>query len=302
MHALACVNQEAMNFVMTKLVRVAVLSVGLMLGLARPSGAEVIVVPAYTPSIGKETAFRVQLETTIDMRGAEPLGPGTARGDFINRLTVLEHIPNGFRMLWRFDAALSPGAPGSESDYPVNQTFRDAIAFYGVDGLDVNTDASGKPVSVFGIDLIIKNIQKKVDASLGPGNASPKGSILERMQRELAANPVFPVEVLVPAARLLASAQRDRARTDMRVGATETYDQVLQFGGVDTRSTMNQTLQSVDPSAHVATFVWTLERRSGCLYAGHEGDDRQRDRCAAPQARRGSFRAYGGTHQRGDPL
>src|SRR5262245_23646578 len=154
-------RDPAMGTEMTKLVRIVMLGIGLTVAIPQASVAQGLVVPAYAPPNGREMAFRVQLETTIDMRGAEPLGPGTARGDFMNRLSVLGRTPNGFRMLWQFDAALSPGAPGSENDYPLNQTFRDAIAFYAVDGLDVDSDAAGKPVAVFGIDLIIKNIQKK---------------------------------------------------------------------------------------------------------------------------------------------
>jgi hypothetical protein len=171
---------------------------------------------------------------------------------------VQERMPDGFQMLWQFDAALPPAAQGRESEYPINSNFQEAIGLFGVDGLNVDTDLAGNPKSVFGAELIINNMRVRADESRGP-NDPPLGERLqERMQATLAGDPAFMVQRLVPAAHLLASAQADHVRADLHVGATETHDMMMQFGGVPAPGVLKRTLQSVDNVAHVAKFVWTL--------------------------------------------
>jgi hypothetical protein len=243
---------------MRELTRVFGLSFGLLLVLAPLADAESITVPAYNPPIGPETAFHVQIEMTTEMRGADPLAPGTTRADFVDRLTVQERTPDGFHMLWQFDAALPPGAQGSESDYPMNSNFQEAISLFGVDGLNVDTDLAGNPKSVFGADLIINNMRIRADESRGPSDPPIGERLQERMQALLARDSAFMVQRLVPAARMLASAQSDRARSDLDVGATETQNITMHFGAVPASGVLKRTLQSVDPATHVATFVWSL--------------------------------------------
>ena len=136
--------------------------------LAWTANAQSISVPAYNPPIGREMAFHVELEITTEQRGSDPLAPGTARGDFVDRLTVQERTPDGFHMLWQFDAALPSAAHGREIEYPINTTFQEAIGLFGVDGLNVDTDLAGNPKSVFGADLIINNMRVRADESRGP--------------------------------------------------------------------------------------------------------------------------------------
>jgi hypothetical protein len=150
------------------LVRAFALIMSLTSFPAWPANAQSISVPAYNPPIGRETAFHVELEITTEQRGSDPLAPGTARGDFVDRLTVQERTSDGFHMLWQFDAALPPAAHGREIEYPINSTFQEAIGLFGVDGLNVDTDLAGNPKSVFGADLIINNMRIRADESRGP--------------------------------------------------------------------------------------------------------------------------------------
>ena len=242
---------------MSALVRVFGLTVGLM-GPLTAANAQSISVPAYNPPIGRETAFHVELELTTERLGGDPIVPGAARGDFVDRLTVQERTADGFHVLWQFDAALPPPLQGRESEYPMNSNFQEAIALFGVDGLNVDTDLAGHPKSVFGADLIINNMRVRADESRGPDDPPLGEKLQERMQAILAHDPAFMVQRLVPAARLLASAQADQIRTDLRVGATETHDVTLPIGGVIAPGVLKRTLQSVDDAAHVARFVWTL--------------------------------------------
>jgi hypothetical protein len=243
---------------MSDLVRVFVWTIGLMTFLAWPANGQSISVPAYNPPTGRETAFHVELEITTEQRGSDPLAPGTARGDFVDRLTVQKRTSDGFHMLWQFDAALPPAAHGREIDYPINSTFQEAIGLFGVDGLNVDTDLAGNPKSVFGADLIIDNMRARADEARGPDDPPIGEKLQERMQATLARDPAFMVQRLVPAARLLASAQADQVRADLRVGATETHDVTLPIGGVSAPGVLKRTLQSVDDGSHVAKFVWTL--------------------------------------------
>jgi hypothetical protein len=243
---------------MNDLARVFGLSMGLILSLPGIANAQSISVPAYNPPIGRETAFHVELEITNDVRGSDPLGPGTTRGDFVDRLTVQERTPDGFQMLWQFDAVLPPPAQGREREYPINSSFQEAIGVFGVDGLNVDTDLAGNPKSVFGAELIINNMRVRADESRGLNDPPIGEKLQERMQATLARDPAFMVQRLVPAARLLASAQADQVRADLRVGATETHDVMMHFGGVPAQGVVKRTLQSVDDTAHVAKFVWTL--------------------------------------------
>src|SRR5262249_34999784 len=107
---------------MSHLVRVFGLTIGLMGTLAWSANAQSIVVPAYNPPIGRETAFHVELEITTETRSSEPLAPKTARSDFVDRLTVEERTPDGFHMLWQFNAALPPSSQGRESEYSINSS------------------------------------------------------------------------------------------------------------------------------------------------------------------------------------
>lgn len=243
---------------MSDLVRVFGLTIGLMGFLARPANAQAISVPAYNPPIGREIAFHVELEITNEMRSPDPLGTTTARGDFVDRLTVQERMSDGFQMLWQFDAALPPPAQGREREYPINRSFQEAIGLFGVDGLNVDTDFAGNPKSVFGAELIVNNMRVRADESRGPNDPPLGEKLQERMQATLARDPAFMVQRLVPAARLLASAQADQVRADLPVGATDAHDVVTHFGGVPAQGVLKRTLQSVDDIAHVAKFVWTL--------------------------------------------
>jgi hypothetical protein len=243
---------------MSDLVRVFSLTIGLMGSLAWSAAAQSISVPAYNPPIGQEMAFHVELEITTETRGSEPLAPGTARGDFIDRLTVQARITAGFQMLWQFDAALPGRERGRESEYPINNNFQEAIALFGVDGLNVDTDLAGNPKSVFGADLIIDNMRVRADESRGPGDPPIGEQLQERMQATLAHDAAFMVQRLVPAAHLLASAQAGQAREDLHVGATETHEVTLHIGGVPAPGVLKRTLESIDDMAHLARFVWTL--------------------------------------------
>jgi hypothetical protein len=243
---------------MSHLVRVFGLTIGLMGTLAWSANAQSIVVPAYNPPIGRETPFHVELEITTETRSSEPLAPKTARSDFVDRLTVEERTPDGFHMLWQFNAALPPSSQGRESEYSINSSFQEAIALFGVDGLNVDTDLAGHPKSVFGAELIINNMRVRADEARGPTDPPIGEKLQERMQAILARDPAFMVQRLVPAARMLASAQADRVRADLRVGATEIHDVTLPIGGVLAPGVLKRTLQSVDDAAHVARFVWTI--------------------------------------------
>jgi hypothetical protein len=243
---------------MSHLVRVFGLTIGLMGYLAWPANAQSISVPAYNPPVGRETAFHVELEIATETRGSDPLAQRTARGDFVDRLTVQERTPDSFQMLWQFDAVLPRSAQGRESEYSINNNFQEAIALFGVDGLNVDTDLAGNPKSVFGADLIINNMRVRADESRGPNDPPIGEKLQERMLTTLARDPAFMVQRLVPAARLLASAQADQVRADLRVGATETHDVTLPIGGVPAPGVLKRTLQSVDDAAHVARFVWTI--------------------------------------------
>ena len=88
---------------MIALGRVFGLTIGLM-GPLTAANSQSIAVPAYNPPIGRETAFHVELELTTERLGGDPIVPGAARGDFVDRLTVQERTADGFHVLWRFDA------------------------------------------------------------------------------------------------------------------------------------------------------------------------------------------------------
>lgn len=228
-----------------------------VLGTAR--AAEPITIPAYTPDIGVERHYRVQKTTQTDVAPwlAQQALPAVMRADLRLSATVLSRHAAGLGMRWRLSADLPADAAGAADSYAMNAMLRDTLTVYGVEQLDIETDAAGTPTTLRDADRIVAGVERNV-AATGPGG------VARYALQTVKENPLTIVNILAPEVMTLALAQAAQP-------ATATLGQEWTVAGSDTTrgvmipSATTWRLESIDAAARTARFSARQRYDAGAL-------------------------------------
>jgi hypothetical protein len=234
----------------------ALAGAGLLLASLEAASAQdlSIRVPAYGPTLDKEMSYRVEMGTAVDSHGL--LGAaGEMNGVFHDRVTALSENAEGFKMRWRIEAE----AP-KQNDRGVYDIFRDRLESFGQDKIAVLTDRRGEPLQVDDLDVLRSHVQAKFDQQKeSPENYKARlRSLLARLQP----GSLFPVEVIAPAARILAQGQQAKeSEFDLGLPRTTNVEAKINEASVPYKLT---TRVDRDEAGRVAVFRWTK------VYDAHE--------------------------------
>ncbi|NLS00356.1 hypothetical protein HGP17_26310 [Rhizobium sp. P38BS-XIX] len=216
--------------------------------------AESITIPAYAPAVGVEQGYKIQKATETDMSlwfdkpGASSV---TMRGVFNQRMRILSRDANGLRVVWSLHADLPGDLAGAADGYQMNALYQNSLAAYGVEELELETDLNGYPRALSGADQIKANLRKM--AATTSGDAGASDSTVSSIVRNVEANPLFVVNVLVPEAGLIAMGQAYQDQI-MDMGQELVATREEDYGGVRVPITSTWKLESSDPSAHTAVL------------------------------------------------
>lgn len=225
----------------------------LLLGLATHSAMaqEVVIIPAYTPTIGAISTFRTEKSIETDMSIWLEKPSITMRGDFLQQMMVVSKDEQAVRVRWSLSSDVPAKAAGN---YDLNSQYKTTLDLYGVRQLEFETDLNGFPFSLIGFDSIRQNMQDKIASFFGNGPV-PKGSALSSLMKKLDNNPSLLTDILVPEARLLARGQWYK-RASLKVGDQWQASRDDDINGTAVNIVTTSLLESVDHSTQTAVITW----------------------------------------------
>jgi hypothetical protein len=222
-------------------------AVALAPGAVRAEGS--VRLPAFRPTIGQESTYRVYIEASVDAHGAVDGAGGVMKGEFSDRVAIVSASPQGYVMRWR----LEPRQRAANALAPsMCDLYREKMEAFGFDGVMVETNRAGAIQKVEQTEDIRRNVESRIAEVKDPRD--PAKERLQALLRDLA-DPLAPVAVIAPAARLLADAQLDHEQ-DFEIGVPQTKEDAAEINGVHVPFKI-ASLVTADMAKRTMTFTLT---------------------------------------------
>lgn len=218
--------------------------------------AESVTIPGYQPAVGTEYGYRIQKTTDTDMSlwfDKPEAASMVTRGDFRQRAVVLSRDDKAMRVRWSLSADLPPGTTGAADSYAMNAQFRNSLAAYGVQQLDLDTDLTGYPTALTGADQIIAHMESLIATQGAAGATLPADSVAAQMVQAVKDNPLKVVDVLIPEVLALSLGQATQETTN-EVGSEWTAKGDEAMGDTLVPTTSAWKFESTDSVRRTATF------------------------------------------------
>lgn len=228
-----------------------------LLLLAAPAGADDgPMLPAYAPVPGTTWTVRsaTTLTTTFDGTGAVAAATHTDRLELTHLQQAAETSGGLWREVWTLDVDGGSVAPAPLDGAPADPhaAYRRSMRMWGVDRLEIETDAAGIARQLLGAAAIRAAAEKTMAALVPPGAGTPPSVPILDAFRE---RPLMLVDVLLPESRALAALQT-AAPQPVAAGRTWTAESGDLVAGIALAKKTVFTVDAVDAAARTVTVSW----------------------------------------------